>query len=643
MKSRGITILSGLLVCGSGLSAAIAANPPAANIVENTLRPAVPTRVGGILGERLDLWRRVRLWRVANDPFLLEGFTHPPGKHPWQGEHVGKWLHAATLAAEATHDAKLAAALARAAQTLVGAQAPNGYLGTYAPAARFYERAQTGDRTTWDVWTHRYVIHGLLSYAAFKDDATAVQTCEKMADLLAQVAGPPAGDVTRFGTRHGLSSAVLLESIVMLYQKTKDPRHLALARHIVGSIERNPRLRIMAAMRAGEDVTASGDGKAYQLMATLLGYLELHRATGEPELRDAVVTAWEKIGAGHINLAGGPWSYQVEPTTNHECFAAPELFHPTCCVETCSTTTWIQLCLSLFELTGDARYADAAERTLFNQLLGAQSPDGREWAYHSMLNMPARGYEDTITCCASSGPRALEVYARYLVCGSRDGLVVNSYVPSTTSLEGLLGRPGRVVIDGNYPLAAECSLRIETPSPQEVAIDFRQPVGAAAMELRINGVPQQLERTAGGLLRLRRTWSAADRVAIRFDFPLRAHFQTASDGIRWMGFTRGPLVLAQSVTAQTDHPQYVVAVEQESEDGNRWLEPAPPPKKQPRVTDNAAEDGNLKPDARAAVASNAAPLWRLKAPRRIILGPYFLAGAEGGGVRTMFPTKAMRR
>ncbi len=640
MNTNGTLILISLLGSTGTVAAADAAPAPrAAPAVKNDVEPVVPASVGGIFGERLDLWRRIRLWRVVNDPFLLEGFTHPPGKHPWQGEHVGKWLHAATLAAEATGDAKLADALRQTVTKLAGAQPPNGYLGTYAPAERFYNKAEKGDRSTWDIWTHRYALHGLLTYSAAHDAPAAVQACLHAADLLARTVGPPAGDVTRFGTRRGLSSAVLLESIAMLYQRTGDPRHLAFARHISGSIEQNPQLRIMAAMRAGEDVTAPGDGKAYQLMAVLLGYLELHRCTGEKEYLDTAVTAWEKILAGHVNMAGGPWGYQTELTTNHECFAPPAFFHPTCCVETCSTTTWIQLCLSLFELTGEARYADAAERALFNQLLGAQSPNGNDWAYHSMLNMPARGYEDAITCCASSGPRALELFARYLVCTSRDGLVVNSYVPAVVPLARLIGQPGRIILQGGYPFAAECSVRLDLPAPATLTIDFRLPAGATSLELNVNGVGQRPERTAQGFFRLRRSWSADDQVNVRFEFPLRAHFQTGSDGVRWVGFSWGPLALAQSVIAQTDHPQYVVAADQESEDGHRWLEPALTTRKQPRASDNAAEAGSAKRDARAVAAKVDVPSWRLKGPRKIILVPYFLAGAEAGGVRTMFPTK----
>src|SRR5210317_2196320 len=70
-------------------------------------------RPGGLFSERLELWREGRLWHMleAEDNYLLSGFEDRPGIHPWQGEHVGKWLHAATLAYEQTKDGKLLEAI----------------------------------------------------------------------------------------------------------------------------------------------------------------------------------------------------------------------------------------------------------------------------------------------------------------------------------------------------------------------------------------------------------------------------------------------------------------------------------------------------------------------------------------------------
>jgi DUF1680 family protein len=344
-------------------------------------------------------------------------------------------------------------------------------------------------------------------------------------------------------------------------------------------------------------------------MAVLLGYVDLYRLTGEKEFLDTAVKAWERILADHVNVAGGPWSYQVKNTTNQECFAAPQYFHPTNCVETCSTTTWIQLCLSLFDLTGEARYADAAEVAMLNQLLGAQSPNGKDWAYHSMLNMPERGFEDEITCCASSGPRALELYARHLMGVAKERLVVNSFLSSVVPLNGANGLSGRVVIEGE------------------------------SMEIDIDGTRLAPEKTAEGFYRVRREWKAGDRVALKFAFPLRAHFQTASDGVRWVAFSWGPLALAQSLVKQTDYPQNVLFLEKESEDGKMWLDREPAGEKARLPAGNAIEELDTNRASDVAATRAALPAWRLKTPRKIVMVPYFQAGAEGGGVRTMFPTR----
>ena len=38
---------------------------------------------------------------------MIDGFESRPGVHAWQGEHLGKWLHAASLAYKVTGDEKV--------------------------------------------------------------------------------------------------------------------------------------------------------------------------------------------------------------------------------------------------------------------------------------------------------------------------------------------------------------------------------------------------------------------------------------------------------------------------------------------------------------------------------------------------------
>ena len=61
------------------------------------LLPAGDVQLQGWLGERVLSNEKSRLATVDVEPFLV-GFRHKPGTHPWIGEHIGKWMHAATLA-----------------------------------------------------------------------------------------------------------------------------------------------------------------------------------------------------------------------------------------------------------------------------------------------------------------------------------------------------------------------------------------------------------------------------------------------------------------------------------------------------------------------------------------------------------------
>ena len=274
--------------------------------IHSTWRPLPSVQEGGLLAERVELWRKKRLWHMVDSGYLLSGFESRPGSHPWQGEHVGKWLHAATLAYEQTHDKRLGKMLQEVAERLLATQKSNGYLGTYAEKKRFYMVPE--DKRSWDVWSHRYNMYGLLTYDRFHPNDRIVRACERMADLLIGTFGEGKADITRNGTRRGISSTTVLESIMMLYERTREERFLKFAEHIVECSENEPKLRLMEAMLKKEDVSGPGDGKAYQLMANLLGYLLLYRHTDDERYLKTVQNGWENIKAHHLYVTGDPWS-----------------------------------------------------------------------------------------------------------------------------------------------------------------------------------------------------------------------------------------------------------------------------------------------------------------------------------------------
>src|SRR5690606_4744822 len=117
-------------------------------------------------------------------------------------------------------DPKLKVQMDDIVQKLLLTQLDNGYMGTYIENEHF--NIATSDPKGWDTWTHRYNLYGLLTYEKYHPDQRVLHACKKMGDLLMEVFGPAKNDLTKYGTRQGISSTTLLESIVMLYQRTQD-------------------------------------------------------------------------------------------------------------------------------------------------------------------------------------------------------------------------------------------------------------------------------------------------------------------------------------------------------------------------------------------------------------------------------------
>ena len=599
--------------------------------VNNVWRSLPSMQEAGLLAERVELWRNKRLWYVADSGYLLSGFESRPGIHAWQGEHVGKWLHAATLAYEQTRDEKLGKKLKETVDRLIATQEANGYLGTYGDDYTFMAKPENITITDifddvassknkgkkpkkvkggWDTWTFRYNIYGLLTYEKFHPDTRIVEACKKMADLLIEVYGEGKADLTKYGSRQGISATTLLESIVMLYQRTRDKKYLDFAEHIVVMSENNPKLRLMGNMLENGSVVYSGDGKAYQLMANLLGYLLLYRNTGDEQYLKTVQNGWENIKAHHLYVTGGPWSREMPYNANQECFALPRDFDPAVTmVETCSTTTWIQLNLHLLEQTGQAKYAAEAERAIFNNLMAAQYPEGIDWCYFTRANEGFRDSKGKITCCASSGPRALEMFSRYLIGEIDGGISLTSLVPCSATLPDSFGK-AKIKVTGNYPFNSKIGICFEQANGKNFALEFRDPSDARLTSARINGEDIALCKNDRGFYQISKAWKTGDEIAIKFEYLLKSHIEMPKDGQRWVAFTYGPFALAQKVENGAAVAEPFVGKDVTSKAALEWLESYP------------IQEGD-------------SPRFRIKGTE-ILLEPFYSAGDKKMGLRTYF-------
>jgi DUF1680 family protein len=480
--------------------------------------------VQGWLGARIDANERNRLLVVDTTP-LLAGYLKKPGEQEWIGEHVGKWLDAATLAWAYSGNTALRQKLDQVAAQLIGAQEADGYLGTYVPEKRF----GLFPAADWDVWSHAYNMIGLLTYYRYTGNEAALAAVRRMGDLLIATF-PSQKSILAAGTHVGMAATSVLEPVVELYRLTGDNRYLEFARYIVRAYDEPGGPAIVKSLLGGKGVDQTANGKAYEMLANLMGICDLARVTGDHRLLEAVTNAWTDIIRNRLYLTGTASMFEHFPQT-HELPNSDDDHVG----ETCVTTTWIQLNLKLLEVTGGAAFGDEVERSLYNHLSAAQNPRGDDWCYYTALD-GTKHYDKGITCCHSSGPRAMALAPSSAYLQGNGILFVNTFEPSQVHL--LVGEQAvELVQETGFPRVGQSVLTVRASRAVRFALKIRVPDWAAPLTIG------NQEYGAGWATVPERAWNNNDQVHLSYNLRGRvirgeyANFSRAA-------FAWGPYVLA---------------------------------------------------------------------------------------------------
>ena len=483
----------------------------------------------GWIGSRVEANERNRL--VLMDPNrLLVSYRKRPGGQEWDGEHVGKWLHAATLAWVNTCDPELRKKLDYTATELVKCQLADGYLGTYTDNNRW---------TDWDVWAHKYSLLGLVTYVRFTGNMEVLPACRKLADLLCNTFGDTPGKRDLIAGHHvGLAPGSVLEPMVLLYRLTGEPRYLDFAKYVLRAYEQPNGPKIVSRLLELKRVDKVGNGKAYEMLSCINGILEMYRTTGDPKLLVACRNAWQDIVDKRLYITGAA-SYGE---TFHDDFDLPNVNNVG---ETCVTTTWLQFNAQLLRLTGEARFAEQLERVVLNQLFGAQKPDGSAWGYYVQMEgtKPYRGSIDG-HCCLSSGPRGVALIPTFAASVDADGVVVNLYDAGTATLT-LRDDKTTVVLTTEtiYPSDGKIFITVDTASVAPFAFKARIPAWCRESSVKVNGQPVDVRTGDDGYAAIKRIWAKGDKVELNFKLEPRVivgdHKNEGKVAVMY-----GPLVLA---------------------------------------------------------------------------------------------------
>ena len=518
------------------------------------------TRYDGWIADRMAINVEKRLLTLDLD-MILDPFVNRPGKQWWAGEHVGKFLHAATYAWRITGDDRLKTRIDSVVDTLIDTQLANGYLGTYKEADRFGQGDGTGwDAPVWDVWTHKYVLIGLLTYYRATGHEPALDASRRAADLLYEVFVVGKRSMRLASAHQGMAATSVLEPIAMLHRLTGEPRYLAFCHRIVDAWEdeNDPETwmneegcRLLTSLLEHGNVYRTAGRKAYEMLSNLVGLLELYRLDPDPRYLAACTNAWNDIATKRLYIVG--------TASYHEHFTPDHRLPPgQAAGEGCVTVTWLQLTRHLLELTGEVRYADELERTTYNALLAAQSPRTGEVTY--FVPLLGRKYynghdvklDPAISCCSSSIPRGIAMIPTFASGILNGNPALLQYIPGTHVLHcdsGVDRRKVTLHVRGDYPRSGDLEVQVDVEQATRFSLVLRAPAWAPAFEATIGGVTHI--PSAGRLIDIERVWSAGDKVRVKIPLEIRQIPDRDKAG-NAVVFVRGPQVLATDTAIEAN-------------------------------------------------------------------------------------------
>jgi uncharacterized protein len=344
--------------------------------------------------------------------------------------------------------------------------------------------------------------------------------------------------------------------LVKLYRVTGDEKYLNLARFFLdvrgpGGWEYN---------QAHQKVVDQYEpvGHAVRALYMYSGMADIAALTGDQTFIPALHSIWENITGKKFYITGG-----VGQTGGNEGFGPDyDLPNYTAYCETCASIASVFWNHRMFLLSGEAKYIDILERTMYNALLSGVSVNGERFFYPNPLGSDGSHQRQEwfgCACCPSNICRFLPSVPGYVYARTEDDLFVNLYIASEAEI--MTGN-GKITIyqTSNYPWDGNLHISITPEKTHRFRISLRIPGWAMDHTvpgdlyrfsdrdphrpiIAVNG-QELIYSVNNGYAIVERDWTAGDIITVRLPMPVRkvlAHDAIEANHGRF-AIQKGPLV-----------------------------------------------------------------------------------------------------
>ena len=402
----------------------------------------------------------------------------------------------------------------------------NGYLSAY--PTELFQRLTEGKK----VWAPFYTLHkimaGLLDMYVHTGNEQALQVCEGMAAWV-QAYFEGISDETRQRMLR-IEYGGMNEVLANLYGITKKQRYLDTARLFEQPMFLDP--------LAGHRDELKGL-HANTHVPKVIGAARMYELTGDRRYRTIAEYFLDEVLTERAYAIGNVSDGEHWKTAAGDLKGSLSAENAECCV----AYNLMKLERHAFAWSGNARWMDAYERSLWNCRMGTQDQQGRKQYFMPL----AAGYwkflgsaENTFWCCTGTGVEEFAKFNDAIYSHDGESVWVNQFVASElTWSEKKFG----LRQETSFPAEPGTTLKLKLAEPQARTIRIRIPGWVAeGGSVKVNGKPLEAFGQAGSYLAISRMWHDGDKIEVSLPMGLSSEPLLGDETLEARLY--GPMVLA---------------------------------------------------------------------------------------------------
>ena len=429
------------------------------------------------------------------------------------------------------------------------AQQPDGYINTFYTLTGLDKRWSNMDKH--EMYCAGHMIEAGVAYYKATGKRKLLDVCTRMAAHMMNTFGP--------GKRHWVPGHEEIElALVKLYQVTGQENYLNFANWLLE--ERGHGYGSKGDEGKWDPIYYQDDkpvremtdiaGHAVRCMYLYCGMADVAAIKRDSGYIAALNRLWDDVVLRNMYITGG-----IGSSLHNEGFTEDyDLPNLDAYCETCASVGMVLWNQRMNQLTGDSKYVDVLERSMYNGALAGISLAGDRFFYVNPLESKGNHHRQAwygCACCPSQISRFLPSIGNYIYGTSKEAIWVNLYIGNSTEIQA--GKNHMTLKqETDYPWNGEVKLTVSSTTPLNKEIRLRIPGWCKQYTLAVNG-QQQTAPVEKGYAVVQKEWKDGDEISLHLEMPVeiveadsRVKQNTGKRAIQ-----RGPLVYCMEETDNT--------------------------------------------------------------------------------------------